>query len=190
MREIGDIVRGEVFWYAVGCFYEWADGSLQDVGYFAHLGGLPEPLFRGVPGPAGAWFTFAAEPFRSIALPPNDRADTFTASIDPPRRFSLYYSAEPVGDFAHPESFSRGLPIATFERATPVVGAATAAFASNLFTARLVTSTPFEFAGQRFDLQAMLGFGVTQMGAAGAPFTPAAPGARSARSFVGTAVRI
>jgi len=131
MREIGDIVRGEVFWYAVGCFYEWADGSLQDVGYFAHLGGLPEPLFRGAPGPAGAWFTFAAEPFRSIALPPNDPADTFTASIDPPRRFSLYYRAEPAGDFAHPESFARGLPIATFERATPVVGAATTALASN-----------------------------------------------------------
>jgi hypothetical protein len=183
-------VPGEIFWYAVGCFYEWADGSLQDAGYFAYLGGVPAPLFRGAPGPAGAWFTFAADPFRSIALPPNDRADTFTASIDPPRRFSLYYNAEPAGDFEHPESFARGVPIATFERATLVVGAATAAFTSNLFTARLVTSMPFEFAGQRFDLRAMLGIGVTQMGAGGAPFTPGAPGARSARSFVGTAVRI
>ena len=190
MREIGDMVRGEVFWYAVGCFYEWADGSLQDAGYFTYLGGLPGPLFRGAPGPAGAWFTFSAEPFRSIPLPANDPADTFTASIDPPRRFTLYCNAEPAGDFAQPESFRRGLAIATFERATPVAGAATAAFASNLFTARLVTSTPFAFAGQRFDLQTMLGFGVTQMGAAGAPFTPSAAGARSARSFVGTAVRI
>lgn len=185
-----EIVPGEVFWYAVGCFYEWADGSLQDVGYFVHLGGLPEPLFRGPPGPAGALFTFAAEPFRSINLPPNARADSFTASIDPPRRFSLYFNAEPAGDFEHPESFARGLAISTLERLTPVVGAATAESASNLFTARLVASTPFEFAGQRFDLRAMLGRGVTQMGAAGAPFTPGAPGARSARSFVGTAVRI
>lgn len=187
MREI---ILGEVFWYAVGCLYEWADGSLQDFGYFVHLGGLPEPLFHGAPGPSGAFFTFAADRFRSIALPPNDRADSFTASIDPPRRFSLYYSAEPAGDFAHPESFARGLAIATFERVTPVAGAATAEYASNLFTARLVTSTPFDFAGQRFDLQAMLGRGITQMGAAGAPFTPGTPGAHSARSFVGTAVRI
>lgn len=185
-----EIKSGEVFWYAVGCFYEWTDGSLQDFGYFVHLGGLPGPLFVGAPGPAGARFTFAADPFRSIALPPNDRADTFTASIDPPRRFTLYFNADPAGDFAHPESFGRGLAIATFERVSPVVGGATASSASNQFTAHLVASTPFEFAGQRFDLQAMLGYGVTQMGAAGAPFTPAASGARSARSFVGTAVRI
>jgi hypothetical protein len=187
MREI---VPGEVFWYAVGCLYEWTDGSVQDFGYFVHLGDLSGPLFRGAPGPAGACFTFAAEPFRSIALPPNDPADTFMASIDPPRRFSLYFDAEPAGDFAHPERFARGLPIATFERMAPVVGAAMAESASNLFTARLVTSAPFEFAGQRFDLRAMLGYGITQMGAAGAPFTPGAPGARSARSFVGTALRI
>jgi hypothetical protein len=185
-----EIAPGEVFWYAVGCFYEWADGSLQDLGYFVHLGGLPGPLFRGAPGPSGAFFTFAADPFRSIPLPPNDRADTFSASIDPPRRFSLYMNTEPAGDFEHPESFARGFLIATFERATPVVGAAAADQSANLFTARLVASTPFDFAGQRFDLQAMLGRGITQMGAAGAPFTPGAPGARSARSFVGTAVRI
>jgi hypothetical protein len=187
MREI---VSGEVFWYAVGCLYEWADGSLQDFGYFVHLGDLPEPLFRGALGPSGALLTFASERFRSIALPPNDRADTFTASIDPPRRFSLHVNTEPAGDFAHPESFARGLVIATFERMAPVVGAATAVASSNLFSARLVTSTPFDFAGKRFDLKTMLGLGITQMGAAGAPFLPGAPGARSARSFVGTAVRI
>lgn len=185
-----EIIPGEVFWYAVGCFYEWADGSLQDVGYFVHLGGLPAPLFRGPPGPEGALFTFVATPFRSIPLPPNDPADSFSASIDPPRGFSIHLNPEPAGDFAHPESFGRGAVIATFERATPVVGAATAQETSNLFTARLVSSAPFELAGQRHDLAAMVGRGVTQMGAAGAPFVPSAAGARSARSFVGTAVRI
>lgn len=189
-RTMNEIVTGEVFWYAVGCFYEWTDGSVQDFGYFVHLGSLPGPLFRGAPGPGTAWFTFAAEPFRSQVLPPNDRADTFTVSIDPPRRFSLYYRAEPAGDFAHPESFARGLAIGTFDRAAPVAGATTSTSAANQFTARLVASTPFDFAGQRFDLQAMLGRGITQTGAAGAPFTPAAAGASSARSFVGTAVRI
>jgi hypothetical protein len=190
MREI---VSGEVFWYAVGCFFEWKDGSVQDFGYFVRLGDLPEPLFHGAPGTvgaAGAFFTFAADPFVPINLPPNDRADTFAVSLDPPGRFHLYFQPEGGASFEHPESFARGLEIATFERVGRVGGAATAQSAANLFTARLVSSVPFEFNGQRFDLQAMLGRGITQMGAAGAPFTPADARASSARSFVGTAVRL
>jgi hypothetical protein len=70
-----------------------------------------------------------------------------------------------------------------------VGGAATAQSAANLFTARLVSAAPFEFSGQRFDLQAMLGRGITQ-GVAGAPFRPADARASSARSFVATAVRL
>jgi hypothetical protein len=183
-------MAGEVFWYAVGCFYAWEDGSLQDFGYFARLGDVPEPLFRGAPGPGSAFFTFAADPFRAVSLPPTDPADTFAASIDPPGRFRIFFNAEPCSDFTHPESFARGLAIATFERVGAVVGASTPQGTSNLFTARLVASTPFEIRGQRFDLREMLGRGVTQMGAGGAPFQPSAARARLARSFVGTAVRL
>lgn len=186
MREIR---VGEIFWYAVGCFYAWKDGSTQDVGYFVELGGLPD-LMTGAPGPATAHFTFAAEPFRSAPLPVNDRADTFAASVDPPGRFTLYYQREPAGDFAHPERFRRGIAIATFERVSSVVGGSTAAAAVVQFTARLVASTPFEHAGERVDLAQRLGFGVTQTGFAGAAFTPAAHDATAARSFVGSAVRI
>jgi len=186
MREIR---VGEIFWYAVGCFYAWKDGSTQDVGYFVELGGLPD-LMAGARGPATARFTFAAEPFRPDALLANDRADTFSASVDPPGQFTLYYQREPAGDFAHPESFGRGLAIATFARVSPVVGGATAFAVMNQFTARLIASTPFEHAGHRIDLSQLLGFGVTQTGFAGAPFTPAASEATAARSFVGSAVRI
>lgn len=184
-----DIRVGEIFWYAVGCFYAWKDGSTQDVGYFVQLGGLPD-LMAGAQGPATAHFTFAAEPFRPAALPANDRADTFSASVDPPGQFTLYYQREPASDFASPESFRRGIPIATFERVSPVVGGSSAQAVMNQFTARLVGSTPFDHAGHRVDLAQRLGFGVTQTGFAGAAFTPAARDATAARSFVGSAVRI
>jgi hypothetical protein len=180
---------GEVFWYAIGCFYDWKDGSTQDVGYFVELGGLPD-LMTGARGPATAHLTFVAEPFRPNALPVNDRADTFSASVEPPGQFTLYYQREPTGDFAHPESFRRGLAIATFERVSAVVGGSTGLAAMNQFTARLITSTPFDHAGHRVDLAQLLGYGVTQTGFAGAPFTPAARDATAARSFVGSAVRI
>ncbi|APR77809.1 Hypothetical protein A7982_03156 [Minicystis rosea] len=184
------VLNGEIFWYAIGCFYAWSDGSVQDVGYFARLGALPGPLFRGAPSAATAFFTFSADPFTPIALPPNDAADTFAASIDLPGRFHLYFHAEGGADFAQPQSFARGIEIATFERDGEVVGASTVTSAANLFTARLVGATAFEFGGQRVEVETLFGRGVTQMGFAGAPFTPSAKGATSARSFVGSAVRI
>lgn len=176
-------------WYAVGCFYAWRDGSTQDVGYFAELCDLAAP-FTGAPGPASAHFTFAAEPFRSTPLPPNDPGDSFAASIDPPGRFTIYYQAEPMADFARPETFRRGLAIASFERVSPVVGGSTVYAAGVQFTAVLTRATPFEHRGLRFDLATPIGTGITQTGFAGAPFTPAARDATSARSFVGSAVRV
>lgn len=191
---MSDIVPGEVFWYAVGRFYQWEDGSLQDFGYFVRLGGLPEPLFGGNPpafDPAHAHFTFAAERFTATALPfDGDPGDTFSASMDPPGAFHLFYNPEPCANFDDVESFSRGVRIATFERIGSVVGGATAAWASNQFSARIVSSTPFQLRGKRYDLREMLGKGITQVGAAGPSFVPQVKGAKGARSFVGSAVRI
>jgi hypothetical protein len=185
-----EVVMAEVFWYAVGRFFEWADGSIQDFGYFVRLGEIPPPLFRGAPGPGTAHFTFAADPFRSVALPVDDPSDPFSATIDSPGFFRIFYNPEPCADFEHVESFTRGTPIATFERIGLVVGASSAQGASNLFSARLTEATAFEYGGHRYDLRAMLGRGITQMGSAGPAFTPRLKEAKSARSFVGTAIRI
>lgn len=182
----------EIAWYVTGRFYRGEDGLLADYGYFLHLPFADCPLFDGPPGEATACFTFAAVPFAATAL----SNGALSLSMDAVGEFSLYLQRRPAGDFGRPESFAEGERIATFRRTTHVLGTTVAAGATpswigNLFTARLVESRPFAFAGRRHDLGERIGRGVTQSGiAATAAATPLPKGCTLALPFTGSAVAL
>lgn len=175
-----------VVWYAVGRFYERADGTLFDAGYFAHLGGVEGPLFAGPPGEATAHFTFRAEPFTAQYLQNGD----LTVALNVTGRFTLYFNPEPCGDFLRPESFARGQPIATFERLSTVVGSSVGPLSSNLFTAALRSSADFHFLGRTWNLAHSFPEGITQMGTGSTTALPAVPGYKKVTPFVGSAMAL
>ncbi len=188
------IGAARVAWYATGRFYVSGDGTLQDAGYFLHLGGIRGALFRERPGvakgEATALFTFHAEPWRAASVNNGD----LSLSLAPPGDFTLYYNDAAGADFDDPRSFARGLPIARFRRAEQVVtttvsSGRTKLFGMNVFTADLVESRPFERDGVTCDLGVMLPGGVTQWGLAGEdPLPSPPPGVTAVVPFVGSAV--
>jgi hypothetical protein len=187
------ILPGEVAWYVTGRFYKALDGSLLDAGYFLNLQGIGGRLFSGPPGEGTAHFTFLADPFTATPL----ANGSLSLGLDATGEFAVYLNRHPAASFDAPASFGAGEEIARFRRASVVTGATvgggaadTPLFSLNVFSARLVSSRPFEFDGRRYDLRALMPNGVTQWGTSAA--TPAAqlPGFTSVLPFVGSAIAI
>jgi hypothetical protein len=174
-----------VVWYAIGRFYEAQDGSLQDLGYFAHLAGIA-PLFNGPPGEGSAFFTFRAEPFTAQKFQNGD----LSVSLDTTGSFTLYLNREPCGDFSRPETFSRGEPIATFQRLSTVVGTSVGPLGTNLFSAALRSSATFHFQGRSWNLERLLPHGITQLGVASTTAMTPPPGFKTVTPFVGSAMAV
>ncbi|ASG20365.1 hypothetical protein [Nitrospirillum viridazoti] len=186
----------ELAWYATGRFYGTTDGELADYGYFLHLPFDGVPLFDGTPSEKTAHFTFAARPFKAAQI---DNG-VLTLGLDPVGEFSLYLQRRPAATFDKPASFMEGERIATFRRTSLAVGTTVAVtvgatpapvFATNVFSARLVASVPFDFAGVRHDLAHHIGRGITQFGTAAAtPVTPPPPGYEVVLPFTGSAIAL
>jgi hypothetical protein len=180
-------LRGGVIWYAIGRFYEAHDGTLQDLGYLAHLGGMA-PLFKGPPGAApgegSAFFTFRSEPFKAQTFQNGD----LVLSLDPRGRFTLYLNREPRGDFSRPDTFSQGEPIATFQRLSTVVGTSVGPLSTNLFSAELLSSADFHFQGKTWNLRHFIPSGITQFGTGSTTALPAPHGYTKVTAFVGSAM--
>lgn len=186
---------GEIAWYVTGRFYPGPNDTAFDCGYFLHLAGIA-PLFAGEIDVPNAHFTFAAEPFK----PGGIRNGALSLALDPAGEFSIYLQREPRGRFDDPASFAAGERIATFRRvgmvvgvelATGQLGASQRLLSNNVFSAALVWSTEFDWAGRSFDLGRLLPHGVTQWGtaAAAAPTTDA-PAEDAPVPFVGSALAI
>ncbi len=190
------LLPAELAWYATGRFYRANDGKLADYGYFLHLPMFNVPLFDGKRGETTAHFTFAATPFKAHDI---DNG-ALSIAIDPIGEFSLYLQRRPAGNFNDPASFAQGERIATFRRTSLVVGTTIAAttgatteplMGNNVFSARLIASTPFEFGGGRHDLAHHLGQGVTQFGAAAVtPVVPPPRGYNLVLPFTGSAIAL
>ena len=175
-----------VVWYAVGRFYEAADGLQQDLGYFALLRGITGPLFSGPVGEATAHFTFRAEPFRATAIQNGD----LSVTLDATGSFSLFFNPEPCGDFTRPDTFSRGQRIATFRRLYSAVGTSVGPVATNLFSAELQSSADFTFRGRSWNLARDIPQGITQFGTASTAELPSVPGFPKVKAFVGSAMAL
>jgi hypothetical protein len=190
------LLPAELAWYATGRFYEAEDGALADYGYFLHLPFVDVPLFDGERGETHAHFTFAARPFKATYL----QNGTLTLGLDPVGDFSLYLQRKPAGTFDDPSSFAKGDCIATFRRTSLVVGTTVGLSAgattvslmgNNVFSARLIASTPFDFAGGRHDLALHLGHGITQFGtSASTPIVPPPKGYKLVLPFTGSAIAL
>ena len=186
----------ELAWYATGRFYKASDGSLADYGYFLHLPFLDVPLFDGKRGEATAHFTFAAKPFTSHPV----ENGGLSLGIDPVGEFSLYLQRRPAGNFDDPATFSKGERIATFRRTSLVVGTTVSAtvgtttaplIGTNVFSAQLTASTPFEFGNGVHDIAEHLSRGITQFGtSAETPILPPPAGYDLVLPFTGSAIAI
>lgn len=182
---------GQLVWYVTGRFYS-KDDTLQDVGYFLHLQGLESPLFPdGTKSEATAYFTFSSAPFQSGSVQNGDLG----VGIDERGTFGIYLRETPGASFDDPCTFAEGTCIATFSRTSIVATTQIAAappgvgLLSNVFSAQLVSSTPFTFAGVQYDFRELVGTGVTQWGtAATEPETPPS-GYAAVVPFVGSALR-
>jgi len=175
---------GEVVWYVTGRFYVSGE-TLVDVGYFLHIQGIDGELFEGARSETDALFTFAAEPF----VAQNISNGGLDIGIDDRGTFNIYMRDTTGATFEEPQSFAMGKCVATFERLSVVPTTKTASLLMNVFTARLVSSEPFEFKGQQYDFRELLGPSITQWGtAAPEPLTPP-PGYSAVAPFVGSAIR-
>lgn len=181
----------EVVWYVMGRFY--AQGSsLEDVGYFLHVQGIHDGLFSEPKrSEATALLTFASAPFTA----PEIDNGGLSIGIDLKGTFNLYVRETPGATFDDPKSFAAGRCVATLKRVaivptTKVALSSTATLLSNVFTAKLVASEPFELGGVQYDFRNLVGAGITQWGtAATEPLTPPAPYS-AVVPFVGSAIRI
>jgi len=193
------LLPASLAWYVTGRFYRSSDGNtVQDLGYFLHLGGITGSLFSDPkhPGEATALLTFRAEPFTSTPV----TNGSLSLTMDPVGDFTVYlkHPGRPAASFDQPDSFSDGKPIATFRRASVVVGGAFSdgpsdhrALSLNVFTARLIWSREFALDARWYDLKRLLPHGVTQWGQAGpTAITPVPQGFSSVVPFLGSAVAV
>ncbi|MEQ1954597.1 hypothetical protein [Mesorhizobium sp. CN2-181] len=191
------LLAAELAWYATGRFYQASkDDTLADYGHFLHLPFIQAPLFDGGVDETKAHFTFAAKPFKA----PDLENGALKLGLDPVGEFSLYLQRRPAATYDDPASFAEGECIATFRRTGMVVGTTVDATAgrktapvvgTNVFSARLIASTPFDFGGRRHDLADHLGAGVTQFGtAASVPIEPAPAGYKLVLPFAGSAIAL
>jgi hypothetical protein len=185
----GTSLPGEVAWYVAGRFYAAADGSLLDAGYFLHLQGIDGSLFSGAPGEGTAHLTFLADPFRAADLQNGDLALGVGAVGD----FAVYFHAEPFAGVGDPASFGAGEEVARFRRVAVATGAMDGTATGDLFSligfsARLVSSRPFELRGRRYDLARLLPNAITQWGTTAATAAADVPGYTTVIPFVGAAI--
>ena len=187
------ILPGEVAWYVTGRFYAADDGAVLDAGYFLQLQGIDATLFRGDPGEGAAHLTFLANPFTATPLTNGD----LTLGLDAVGEFAVYLNRQPAATFDDPASFGAGEEIARFRRVRVVTGTTVGSgeknqpiFALNVFSARLVSSRPFDLGGRRYDLGRLMPNGITQWGTAATTAAARLPGYTSVLPFVGSAIAI
>lgn len=137
------------------------------VGYIAFIEGVDSSLFDGVPSKDTAYFTIrVTQPLPPPSPLPVERDPALVALFFPPGgQFTVFYDAEPSSrDWSVPETFSRGMPIAVFEESALLNSMAFGAFPGvgmNVFSSKLVDSTPVNFNGQKLDFNRVVPNGVT-----------------------------
>lgn len=156
------------------------------VGYLAFIEGVDGPLFEGgIYSEDTAYFTVrltSPTPF-PVFLPVDTGSGLVVSLLEPAgAQFTVYFDSDPdARDWSTPDTFSEGVPIAVFEESALLSTQAGGA-GFNVFSSRLVDSTPIDFNGQKIDFKKLVPNGVTTTNYA----SPRAMGA----SFGATAIAI
>ena len=137
------------------------------VGYVAFIEGVDGPLFSGPPSEDTAYFTvrLTGPVPPPINLPVAPDPALAVQLIPPGGEFTLYFDSSPGDrDWNAPGTFSDGVPIAVFDESALLGTSAFGTFPGvffNVFSSRLVDSTPVYFNGQRIDVGKLVPDGVT-----------------------------
>jgi hypothetical protein len=76
-------------------------------------------------------------------------------------QFTVFFNSEPgPRDWSIPRTFSEGVPIAVFEESA-LLSTFSSGASMNVFSSRLIDSTPIDFYGQRIDFKKLVPNGVT-----------------------------
>ncbi len=184
---------GSVAWYATGRFYRSTDGTVQDLGYFLYLQGVEDMFADAKRTEGSALLTFRSAPFRSSSI----NNGSLALDIDEPGEFSVWLRDSPGARWRDPASFSTGKRVGMFRRNGIVVGATVGhpsppggpgLLTTNVFTASLVWSAPFQLGGSTYDLSDLLPQGVTQWGTCATTAGETLPGYDLIVPFLGSAV--
>lgn len=139
-------------------FINPSTGTAQVAGYLLFVEGAPGPFFSGNPSEATAFFTLRSD---TLSLsPPIANADV-SATIFSPGTFTVYLNSSPSGNFASLDSFSSGIPIATFRRSTGMITSVNSSTGTSTFSAKLVSSQDFVFQGRTVNFGNLVPNGVT-----------------------------
>ena len=140
------------------------------VGHIVFIEGVDGSLFAGAPSKDTAYFTLRiTEPTPApIFFPtPPDPLLPLVTLLGPGAQFTVYFDPEPTGrPWTDPKTFGDplfpeyGMPIAVFEESA-LLGTGISGTSFNVFSSRLIDSTPIDFDGQRIDFKKLVPNGVT-----------------------------
>ncbi len=149
----------------------YATGEL--VGYIAFIEGVDGPLFAEPinPGPETplyskdtAYFTVritTPTPW-PIPLPVETGSEISVSLLEPAgAQATIYFNSNPGSrDWSDPATFAQGVPIAVIEESA-LLSTRSGGASFNVFSSRLVDSTPIWFRGQKIDFKRLVPNGVT-----------------------------
>ena len=151
----------------------YATGEL--VGYIAFIEGVDGPLFAELinPGPETplyskdtAYFTVRiTEPTPwPIALPVETGSEISVSLLEPAgAQATVYFNSNPGSrDWGDPTTFAQGVPIAVLEESA-LLSTRSAGASFNVFSSRLIDSSPIWFNGQEINFKRLVPNGVTIM---------------------------
>ena len=151
-------------------------GPPELVGYIGFIEGVDGPLFSGTPSKDTAHFTLrlTGPTPPPIPLPVEPDPELAVSIIQPGAQFTVFFNSSPdERDWSDPGTFEQGVPIAVFEESA-LLNTVGSSAAFNLFSSRLIDSTPIDFNGQRIDFKKLVpdGVTITNFGNGGFRFRP------------------
>lgn len=142
-------------------------GPPEFVGYLAFIEGVDSPLFNGDPSKDTAYFTVrVTQPLPPPTPLPVEPDPSLTAQVIlPGGQATVFFDSSPgPRDWNNPDTFSEGVPIAVLDESALLSAQAFGTFPGvffNVFSSRLVDSTPIYFNGQKIDFKKLVPNGVT-----------------------------
>ncbi len=140
-----------------------APPPLELVGYIAFIEGVDGLPFSGTPSKDTAYFTIRLTTPTPPPIPLPVETDPLLNAqlIMPGAQFTVFFNSSPgPREWNMPDTFSEGVPIAVFEESA-LLNTVGSEAAFNLFSSRLIESTPIDFNGQRIDFKKLVPDGVT-----------------------------